>query len=727
MNHGKGRSGVLYYQPVLVGALVASIAALSTGALPAAAAAGPVAAASPVHAASGLSTVETWSTGNLPDAGSPIALSSPAVADLPGGPAAVIGDRAGYLYAFNLATGAREWTVNEGGIGIDGSPSAAKLGGAYDTVFDGIGDSIAPTRGYYQAINPNGTVRWEQTAYNPSTDTGIPMNGVSTGMAVGTLQGQTAVVSGSMGQNEAAYNASSGAELPGFPWLESDSNFSTPGIADIEGNGTNQIVEGGDATRNPAFPASYYNMDGGHIRILNQTAALGQPYGTNPPGGLYCEYNTNQVVASSPAVGQFLAGGAVGAVSGTGTEVPGASQTDVVLAIDKHCGLQWQTTLDGGTTSSPALADVEGNGALQVIEGTNRGPNGGSVYALNGTNGAVIWRHDNGSGAPVIGSVVTVDLGGGYQDVLDPTPQGLVILDGRTGNQILQVESGVQLQDAPLVTDDPNGTIGITVAGYSGSNAGVVEHFEVLGSNGSHVTEAGSWPEFHHDAQLSGNAGTPPPTIEVACNKPAQAAGYLETASDGGIFTFGDLPFCGSTGNIVLNKPIVGMAETRDGGGYWLVASDGGIFAFGDAKFYGSAGGIRLNQPIVGMAATPDGRGYWLVASDGGIFAYGDAKFYGSAGGIRLNQPIVGIAADPKTGGYWMVARDGGIFAYNAPFLGSMGGSHLNQPIVGIAADPKTGGYWMVASDGGIFTFDAPFLGSMGGSHLNQPIVGMAS
>ncbi len=43
----------------------------------------------------------------------------------------------------------------------------------------------------------------------------------------------------------------------------------------------------------------------------------------------------------------------------------------------------------------------------------------------------------------------------------------------------------------------------------------------------------------------------------------------------------------------------------------------------------GSTGNIKLNKPVVGMANTPDGNGYWLVASDGGIFAYGDAKFYG--------------------------------------------------------------------------------------------------
>jgi hypothetical protein len=61
------------------------------------------------------------------------------------------------------------------------------------------------------------------------------------------------------------------------------------------------------------------------------------------------------------------------------------------------------------------------------------------------------------------------------------------------------------------------------------------------------------------------------------------------------------------------------------------VAADGGIFSFGDAAFYGSTGAITLNKPIVGMASTPDGGGYWLVASDGGIFSFGDAVFLGSA------------------------------------------------------------------------------------------------
>jgi hypothetical protein len=74
------------------------------------------------------------------------------------------------------------------------------------------------------------------------------------------------------------------------------------------------------------------------------------------------------------------------------------------------------------------------------------------------------------------------------------------------------------------------------------------------------------------------------------------------------------------------------------------VAADGGIFTFGDAPFYGSTGAMRLNRPIVGMARTQNGDGYWLEASDGGIFTFGNAGFFGSTASTRLNRPIVGMA-----------------------------------------------------------------------------------
>jgi hypothetical protein len=344
----------------------------------------------------------------------------------------------------------------------------------------------------------------------------------------------------------------------------------------------------------------------------------------------------------------------------------------------------------------------------------------GSVYAINGATGAPIWQ----ALVPrVIGSVVTVDLGSGYQDVLAPTVNGVYVLDGRTGLVLdaLQVNTG--FQNSPLITDDPNGTIGITLAGYQ-SGGSFIYHYELALSNGAVVNEAGAWPQFHHDPQLTGDTGTSLGTCVAPTTTPN---GYYVGAADGDVSSFGSVPYCGEPG--ALNQPIVGMAATKNAGGYWLVARDGGIFNYGNATFYGSTGAIHLNQPIVGMAATPDDRGYWLVAADGGIFSFGDAKFYGSTGAIHLNKPIVGMAASPTGGGYWLVASDGGIFTFgDAHFYGSTGAIHLNQPVVGMATNPSGRGYWLVAADGGIFNYgNASYYGSTGAIHLNRPIVGMAT
>jgi hypothetical protein len=196
--------------------------------------------------------------------------------------------------------------------------------------------------------------------------------------------------------------------------------------------------------------------------------------------------------------------------------------------------------------------------------------------------------------------------------------------------------------------------------------------------------------------------------------------GYWTADAAGDVSPHGGSPALGSPAlsGLTLTRPIVGMASTGDGAGYWLVASDGGIFSYGDAQFYGSTGALRLNQPIVGMAPNPDGNGYWLVASDGGIFSFGHAPFYGSTGALRLNRPIVGMAPTPDGAGYWLVASDGGIFSFgDAGYFGSTGALRLNQPIVAMAPTPEGAGYWLVAADGGVFTFgDAGYYGSTAGT-----------
>ena len=721
---------------VLAGTAVLAAACLVGAAVPGTAGAMGFVEPGDVHSLVMPSITETWSTGALDDVGGPIAQSSPTPVTLDGQASVVVGDRAGHLYAFELSDptpGApfptpvvpAGWGAAYANSPIDSTPSVAPVTGGTD-ILVGSGNDEFPVGGGYQAYNSDGSLRWITTVSNPSSDDDSA-GGVFAGISIGTLQGAAtagpSAVAGSLGQVAYALDPTTGTPLPGWPFLNTDSTHATSALADLYGTGRDEIVEASDQSQGDGDGQQYH--DGGHIRILSGT------------GNVICRADTNQVMDSSPAVGGFLAGGATGIVDGTGTFFAGASDTDTVKAYDTQCRPVWSVPLDGSTFSSPALSDVLGNGGLQVVEGTDAGSTG-TVYALNGVNGSTLWSTNLSH--PVIGSVTTADLfGQGYDDVLAPTTNGLYILDGRTGAIIDQLDPDLGLQNSPLVTADPNGTVGITLAGYiysplSAKGVGQVDHFE-LGSSSSGATAvgAGSWPMFHHDPQLTGDAGGTPAVGSVpTCSVPSAAfSGYDLVAADGGVSTYPSpgQPFCGSAGGQHLAQPVVGMAMAPSVGGYWLVASDGGIFAYGAAGFHGSMGGSHLNQPIVGMAATPDGGGYWLVASDGGIFAFGDAGFHGSMGGSHLNQPIVGMAPTPDGGGYWLVASDGGIFAFgDASFDGSMGGTHLNKPIVGMARDPNSGGYWLVASDGGLFAFGgAPFDGSTGADVLVAPVRGMES
>jgi hypothetical protein len=772
-------------------------------------AAGNTLLSSPTASTPPLTLTQTWIQ-DLNDAPCGVAEASPVEVSVDqAGPSVELGDRAGELYAFHLSDGSvpAGWssapssaTIGSGqacgitgndsattsaaagvnGISVPGNPpidstaSVVTTPAGSDVYFD-AGNAADPTVGGYYAYGPAGTPLWNQVATNPPTDP-VPDIGVQASPAVGSANGVPFVVAGSLGQQTDALQTTNGSSLSGWPFFSADSVFSTAAVGDLYGTGQDEIVVGGASTAGVAYGRRYQN--GGHLRILNNH------------GGLICAANPDEEVDSSPAVGPILPGGAPGIATGTGTFYTGSDE-DTLKVFDTQCNQVWSDTLDGATGGSPALADVQGNGQLALIEGTDEGGSTGSVWALDAANGAVIWKVP-ALGA-VIGSVTTADLsGGGYQDVIVATTAGLEILDGKTGAELVHVDDGsgnggvaagqvFGFQNAPLVTDDPGGAIGITVAGYFAvpdspdhDVQGMVQHFTVDGSNGALVTEAGGWPQFHHDPQLSGFAGpatspsTPTSPLTGCHIPPAASNGYLTVAADGGVFSFGGQQYCGSTGNLVLNKPVVGMAMAPDNGGYWLVAADGGVFCFGDAQFYGSTGAVHLNQPIVGMAATPDGRGYWLVAADGGVFAFGDAQFYGSgaavpnahvvglaptpdgagywettsngtvlafgdagffgdARGLKLAAPIVGITPDPVTGGYWLVGADGGVFAFNAPFLGSTGPIPLHEPVVGMEATDDGGGYWIVAADGGVFSYgDAPFSGSEGGTRLNAPMVGIA-
>ena len=92
----------------------------------------------------------------------------------------------------------------------------------------------------------------------------------------------------------------------------------------------------------------------------------------------------------------------------------------------------------------------------------------------------------------MIGSPVTADLtGGGYQDVIVPTTAGIDIFDGRSGAEVAVLD-GARLPELAPGDDDPDGHIGITAAGYYGSNnTGYIAHWEIDNTNVGRKRERG--------------------------------------------------------------------------------------------------------------------------------------------------------------------------------------------------------------------------------------------
>jgi SpoIID/LytB domain protein len=345
-------------------------------------------------------------------------------------------------------------------------------------------------------------------------------------------------------------------------------------------------------------------------------------------------------------------------------------------------------TCDQGCQSYPGMKYET---ATSVLAATDTA---GQVMVINGTTTVADTEYSSSSGG--------YSAGAQFPAVVDAGDSICVSSSVCNTHHSWTVSIPVTTIEATYPTIGTLDSVDITSRNGLGDFGGRVNEMTLTGSSGS-VQVTGN--AFAASFNLQSNWFT------LGDQPSGGVGGYWLDGADGGIFSFGAASFYGSTGNIHLNQPVVGMTATSDGGGYWEVAADGGIFAVSDAKYQGSVPGVLqpgqvLNKPVVSMAATPDGGGYWVVASDGGIFSFGDAKFYGSTGSLVLNKPIVGMVPTHDGGGYWLVASDGGVFAFgDAGFYGSLGSKPPSSPVVGVAPTPGGGGYWMLEQNGTVVPF----------------------
>lgn len=492
---------VLRRRAAVVAAGATAVAAGLIGTLPLAASAAPA-----QSSGAGIRWVRSWETqlSANDSSSSPIPITIGKTKAFVVGVADISTGTEGRLYAVSLRTGRTVpgWPIGTpSNIGIESTPSVWG-----NDVFVGVGNAADNSGGYW-AINARGHRQlWFKSAPTSPYTTGKA--GVQGGLAVGVLDGHVSVAAGTLGQYFDARVAADGDNVVGFPWLSTDTEFSTPAIANLYGNGKNYIISGAEQT------AGSHESQGGHLWVIDQNGTHGGGTANPHAKGANCADSTfNQGVMSSPAVGRFLSKKGVGIAVGTGYDFHSAtglpSDSYRIYALNSHCGVAWNDTLDGVTLSSPALVDALGNGNLQVAEGTTRGifPGNGSAasgtaYLMNGSNGATIWKHNLPS--PIIGGITSANLGGGHQDLLVPTTNGLYILNGKNGAQVGYLGSHIDMQNSALVTDNSNGTIGITIVGND-AHGTVAAHFDISGTKGNLADEGGAWPMFHHDAQLTGS------------------------------------------------------------------------------------------------------------------------------------------------------------------------------------------------------------------------------
>ena len=209
----------------------------------------------------------------------------------------------------------------------------------------------------------------------------------------------------------------------------------------------------------------------------------------------------DEEVDSSPAVGPILPGGCLRDRHRHGQLLRRAPATRTrsrsTTPSATRSGATRSTASTGG---SPALADVQGNGQLAVVEGTVHADGSGLGLGAQRGHAAPPSGTPTSAGA-VYGSVTTADLtGSGSQDVIVPTDQGLYILDGPTGAEVAARRRRLGqrrhrttgrdygFQNAALVTADADGVdrhhggrlLRIQVNGGNYVQ-GIVQHFEVDG------------------------------------------------------------------------------------------------------------------------------------------------------------------------------------------------------------------------------------------------------
>jgi hypothetical protein len=468
-------------------------------------------------------------------------VSSPALADLthPGDhrPELVVAAPNGTVTATRVDTGARLWQASLGPTVIHASPVVVDVDndGRVDVVVATMDGRVVLLDGQSGAVKR--TFRQGADLHCPGSRPNCRPTGFFATPVVADVNGdgRNDIVAPSF--DHTVYAWSWGGTLLWRSFLQ-DTLWSSPAVVDVDRNGTAEVVLGGDIyAGNPlGVPAGglLWTLDGRNGARFKGRAPRSLP---------------GQTIWSSPAVTDLDGDGSPDVVVGTGNNGPfgdGSAQRKVWgIRLSSNGNLPgWPVTPPGRVVHQPAVGDVDGDGRPEVVVATETA----HLRAYEHT-GAVKWTTCNygttsscdGGVKHTHGGVAIADVDDdGVQEVLSALTQRLRVYDGRTSNAVIEADvrltggNGILNPASIVAVGEVNGST-VIAQSYVNRDAGATGapqpgrasiRTDLLTTDEPLCAE--DWPGFKRDARRTSIRPTRPPWHPFRCGRPFVAQQYRD-------------------------------------------------------------------------------------------------------------------------------------------------------------------------------------------------------